>query len=298
MLKSKLKRTLFRSLLAATLGFAFAGSAVAASKPLTLEVYNPGANGMFPVSSELISGERDAILIDAQFDRANAGQLLKKIQDSGKQLTTIYISHGDPDYYFGLEVLKAAYPDVKIVASAPVIAHIKATMQAKLAFWGPKLGVNAPQQLIVPEALQGNTLTLEGRKLEVIGLDGPGANRSFVWIPSLKAVVGGVVVDGNQHVWTADTQTPAARQQWLKTLDRIEALQPVTVVPGHFSAGAPQTIESVRFTRNYLKTYEAETTKAKDSAELIAAMKKHYPGLTGESSLELGAKVSKGEMKW
>ncbi|WP_211444148.1 MBL fold metallo-hydrolase [Collimonas humicola] len=292
------KRTVFRSLLAAGASLMIAASATSAPQPLKLEVYNPGANGIFPVSSELITGNTDAIVVDAQFDRASAEQLLKKVQDSGKKLTTIYISHGDPDYYFGLEVLKAAYPDARIVAPAPVVAHIKATMEGKLAFWGPKLGTNAPKQLIVPEALEGNTLTLEGRKLEVIGLDGASPDRSFVWIPSLKAVVGGVLVVGNEHVWTADTQTLASRQQWIKMLDKISALHPKVVVPGHFSAGAPQNIESVRFTKDYLKTYEAETVKAKDSAALIEAMKKHYPNLDGVSSLELGAKVSKGEMKW
>lgn len=293
-----LKRKFFHSLLAAAAGLMIAGSAAAAPQPLQLEVYNPGADGMFPVSSELVAGSTEAIVIDAQFDRANAGQLLKKIQDSGKKLTTIYISHGDPDYYFGLEVLKQAYPDAKVLAPAPVIAHIKATMQDKLAFWGPKLGANAPRQLIVPEPLEGNTLTLEGRKLEVIGLDGASPDRTFVWIPSLKAVVGGVLVVGNEHVWTADTQTLASRRQWIKMLDKIAALHPKVVVPGHFSAGAPQNIASVRFTKNYLKAYDAETVKAKDSAALIESMKKRYPNLDGVSSLELGAKVSKGEMKW
>ncbi|MGB7196305.1 MAG: MBL fold metallo-hydrolase [Collimonas pratensis] len=292
------KPTVFRSLLAAAAGLMIAATASAAPQPLKLEVYNPGTSGIFPVSSELITGKTDAIVIDAQFDRASAEQLLKKVQDSGKKLTTIYISHGDPDYYFGLEVLKAAYPDARIVAPAPVVAHIKATMDGKLAFWGPKLGANAPKQLIVPEPLEGNTLTLEGRKLEVIGLDGASPDRTFVWIPSLKAVVGGVLVVGNEHVWTADTQTLASRQQWIKMLDKISALHPQVVVPGHFSAGAPQNIASVRFTKDYLKTYEAETAKTKDSAALIEAMKKHYPNLDGVSSLELGAKVSKGEMKW
>lgn len=291
------KRTLFGWFLTMVFGLALA-SCADAPQPLKLEVYNPGANGMFQVSSELISGSNDAILIDAQFERANAAQLVKKIQDSGKKLTTIYISHGDPDYYFGLQVLKEAYPDVKILAPAPVIAHIKATMDAKLAFWGPELGAEAPRRLIVPEPLQGNTLTLEGHKLEVIGLDGASPNRTFVWIPSLKAVVGGVLVEGNQHVWIADSQTYEARQQWLKMLDKIEALQPTVVVPGHFQAGAPQNLESLRFTRNYLKTYELESARTKDSEALIAAMKKHYPNLDGESSLEVSAKVTKGEMEW
>ena len=85
----------------ATIGLMLAGStvvAIASPQPLKPDVYNPGANGMFQVSSELLTGSSEVILIDAQFDRANAAQLVKKIQDSGKKLTTIYISHGDPDY--------------------------------------------------------------------------------------------------------------------------------------------------------------------------------------------------------
>ncbi|GAA2876085.1 hypothetical protein GCM10010454_34800 [Microbacterium arabinogalactanolyticum] len=54
----------------------------------------------------------------------------------------------------------------------------------------------------------------------------------------------------------------------------------------------------MHFTQKYLTTLEAELPKAKDSAALIEAMKKHYPTLKDESSLELSAKVLKGEMKW
>ena len=65
---------------------------------------------------------------------------------------------------------------------------------------------------MVPEVLAGNSLTLEGRKLEINGLDGAQPDRSFVWIPSLRTVAGGVVVFGNLHVWMADTQTPKSHQ--------------------------------------------------------------------------------------
>ena len=104
-------------------------------------------------------------------------------------------------------------------------------------------------------------------------------------------------MNGNEHVWTANIQALASRQQWINTLDKIEALHPKVVLPWHFSAGAPQNIAALDFTKNYLKTYEVETANAKDSQALIEAMKKHYPDLDGVSSLELGAKVSKGEMK-
>jgi glyoxylase-like metal-dependent hydrolase (beta-lactamase superfamily II) len=283
---------------AATLGLLTARAVIAAPAPLQVDVYNPGEKSVFAVSSEIVSGKTDAILIDAQFQRNDAEALVQKIKDSGKKLTTIYISHSDPDYYFGLDVLKAAFPDAKILATPATVAHIKASMQGKLAYWGPILKDNAPKTLVLPHVLQGNSLSLEGRKLDIIGLRGPTPDRTFVWIPSIRTVAGGVVVMGNIHVWIADTQTPASRKNWLKTLDQIDALKPVTVVPGHFAAGAPQTLESVKFTRDYLKTFETEAAKAKTSAELIAAMKAHYPQLGDASSLELSAKVVKGEMKW
>jgi len=276
----------------ATLAFA----AHAAATDLTLDAYNPGTSAMMPVSSVLVSGEHDVILVNAQFGNGQAQDLVQKIRASGKHLTTIYVSDGDPDYYFGLDVLTTAFPDAKVLASQPVVDHIKATAEQKLAFWGPKLGADKPAKLVIPQVLQGHTLTLEGQALEVVGLDGPQPDRTFVWIPSIKAVVGGVVVFENTHVWMADTQTAQSHADWLTTLKRIEALKPRTVIPGHY-LGTP-TVKSVAFTADYIKAFDIETAKAKDSAALITAMKKRYPNLADEGSLELGAKVAKGEMKW
>jgi glyoxylase-like metal-dependent hydrolase (beta-lactamase superfamily II) len=289
--------TLRRFVLSAVV-LGFAAHAAAAPAPLTLDVYNPGAAAIFPVSSVLVSGAKDAILVDAQFGKAQAQQLVDKIRASGKHLTTIYISHGDPDYYFGLETLTRAFPDAKVLASGPTVEHINQTKDAKLAFWGPQMGADVPASLIVPQVLKGNTLELEGRELDVVGLAGRQPERSFVWIPSLKAVVGGVVVADNLHVWMADTQTPQSHKQWLATLKRIDSLQPKIVVPGHYLGQSDHSLKAVHFTRDYIKAFDEETIKAKDSGELIAAMKKRYPQLGEESSLELSAKVAKGEMKW
>ena len=268
------------------------------AEPLKLEVYNPGPDGIFAVSSVLVTGREDAVLIDAQFSTADAAKLVERIKASGKRLTTIYISHGDPDFYFGLETLKAAFPDAKILATPQTIAHIRETSAGKLAHWGPILGAGAPKQIVVPEPLAGDRLDLEGRELQIIGLDGPTPDRSVVWIPSIRAVVGGIPVIAGEHVWMADTQTLQSHADWLAMLDRIAALKPETVIPGHFEPNAPQGLDAVRFTADYIRAYDEETAKAKDSAALIAAMKTRYPQLGGVSSLELSAKVSKGEMRW
>ncbi|MEB0150791.1 MBL fold metallo-hydrolase, partial [Pseudomonas sp. CCC2.2] len=115
--------------------------------------------------------------------------------------------------------------------------------------------------LIVPQVMQGNTLELEGHELDVVGLTSRQPERTFVWIPSLKAVVGGVVVADNLHVWMADTQTPQSHRQWLGTLKRIASLQPKIVVPGHYLGENDQSMNSVTFTRDYIKAFDEETLK-------------------------------------
>ncbi|MGE4819119.1 MBL fold metallo-hydrolase [Yersinia enterocolitica] len=292
-----LNKTLLQMAFAGLTTFA-AVSIAHAAEQLKMEVYNPGEKSIFPVSSEIISGKTEVALIDAQFQRNDAEALVKKIKQSGKKLTTIYISQADPDFYFGLDVITKAFPQAKVIATPQTIEEIKATKEGKMAYWGPILKENAPTQVIVPQELQGKSFTVDGQEISVEGLDGPSPEKTFVWIPSLKAVVGGVAVSGNIHLWVADTQTPESRQNWLTTLGKIKALKPVTVVPGHYLDNAPQTLESVTFTQNYLTTLNAEIPKSKDSAELITAMKKHYPDLKDESSLELSAKVLKNEMKW
>lgn len=282
----------------AMLALAVAGSAVAQDAPvLKLKVYNADGNS-FHVNSVLVTGKQDAMLIDAQFTRADAHRLAADILASGKTLKTVYVSHGDPDYYFGVEVIKAEFPDVKVYASEPTIAWIKNTVQKKVGFWGPKMGANAPRTPVIPETLPTEGLILEGQKLEVVGLDGDLPGRSFVWIPSIKAVVGGVNVFGGLHAWTADTQTKAQRTAWIKTLDRIEALKPATVIPGHARDTGKVGVEAVQYTRTYLQRFETELEKAPNAAALIETMKRLYPEAGLDIALNIGAKVNKGEMKW
>lgn len=286
-----------KSLLTLTfVGLAGMTAQALAAAPLKMEVYNPGEKSVFPVSSEIISGEHEVVLIDAQFQRDDAEQLVKKIKATGKTLTTVYISHSDPDFYFGLDRIQAAFPQAKIVATLETVKAISASKDGKLAYWGPILKDNAPDKVIVPQPLQGKHFTLEGQTIEI---KGPTADRTYVWIPSLKAVVGGVPVSGNNiHLWVADTQTAQSRAQWQQTLAGIQALKPEVVVPGHYLPGAPLTLESVTYTQTYLTKLEAALPAAKDAAALIAAMKKQYPNLKDGSSLELSAKVLKNEMKW
>jgi len=262
-----------------------------------LEVYNASENS-FGVASVIVSGKTDAVLIDAQFTLEDAEKVAGEIKKSGKKLTVIYVSHGDPDFYFGLEVFKKYFPDVTVYAAPATVEHIKATAQKKLEVWGERLGKGITSNVVLPQVLKSNSIELEGEKLEIIGLE-EFPSKTFVWIPSAKAVVGGINVFGTTfHLWMADAQTTDARKQWINVLDKIEALHPAIVVPAHAKSESAFDLSAVEHTKSYIQAYEELLKTNKTSETLIAALKAKYPALTFDIALQIGAKVNTGEMKW
>ena len=270
-----------------------------ANTNLSWNHFPAGEHGFFraPV---LISGEREAVLIDGGFTLADGIALVEAITRSGKKLTTIYISQSDPDYYFSLAPIKAAFPEARVIAASVTIAAIESSVQKKLATWGPQLKENGPQVLadiVMPSSFDGPTLTLEGNAIEIADADGL-ANRRYIWVPSLKAVLGGVLLFSGVHVWTADTPGAESRAAWVKNLDAMAARSPAVVVPGHMMSDAVVDSSSIAYTRDYLLAFEEELAKANNSGDLIAAMTRRYSDAGMGIALQIGAKVATGEMKW
>lgn len=271
----------------------------AKSKGLSWKHFPAGEHGFFraPV---LISGAREAVLIDGGFTLSDGKALVDAIKASGKTLTTIYISQSDPDYYFSLGPIKTAFPAARFIAASSTVAAIKGSVEKKLATWGPQLKGNGPQNLadvVIPEVFDGPALMLEGHDIEIVDADGL-ANRRYLWVKSLDAMFGGVIVFAGVHVWTADTATVEARAAWVRTLDAMIARKPAVVVPGHLALGAATDASALRYTRDYLLAFEEELAKAADSAALVASMTQRYPNAGMGVALQVGAKVVKGEMKW
>ena len=273
------------------------GSAQAPAAPLNVKVYNADA-ASFHVNAIVVSGKTEAMVIDTGFTRADALRVAANVLDSGKTLKTVFISNADPDFYFGAETLKLVFPHAQVLATPAVRDKIQSKLATKMTVWGPRMGVNAPHQPIVPQAFDGSTLTVDGETIEIRGSSGELAHRPYLWIPSIKAIVGNIAVFNNLHVWTADTQSANERQAWLVQLDEMQALKPALVVPGHMAAGSAMDDSAIAYTRDYLKRFEAELPKAQNSAALIATLQKAYPNAGLGIALNIGAKVSKGEMKW
>src|SRR5262245_38168500 len=178
-------RSLSRTALALALSACAALPAFAADAPLQLEVFTSSANG-YAVTSTLVYGENDLLLIDPQFLKSEALQVVDKIKATGRELTTIYSTHAHPDHFLGVATILEAFPDAKYVALPEVRERIVTAWPARRNFWYPTYGDELPgEEAILPEALAEPKLVLEGHEFpitgEQIGLDGAG--NSFVHIP-------------------------------------------------------------------------------------------------------------------
>jgi glyoxylase-like metal-dependent hydrolase (beta-lactamase superfamily II) len=283
----------------AAMAFAPAGVGHAAGSALNWKHFPAGPNGFFraPV---LLTGRAEALLIDGGFTYADGRALVAAIKATGKPLATIYVSQSDPDYYFSLKPVREAFPAAKVIAASDTIAAIKGNVEKKLAVWGPQLKENGPPALtdiVLPQAFDGQALAIDGETVEIVNAIGL-ANRRYLHVPTLGAVFGGVLVFSGVHVWTADTPTKEARAAWVANLDRIAALKPSIVVPGHLDPKAATDLSAVAHTKAYLLAFDEELSKEADAAALKAAMETRFPGLGMGVALDIGSKVAKGEMKW
>jgi glyoxylase-like metal-dependent hydrolase (beta-lactamase superfamily II) len=253
---------------------AFASPALA--KPLDYQVIRTSATSMH-ANMVLAKGEKDAVLIDVPFSRADAYRVVAEILDSGKTLTAVIITHDHPDHFFGLDVLADAFPDAKLLAAPVVVKDMTRSVPIKFDRWSGQLGTNAPRRPVVPQALDSDIYMLEGHALSIIGpMQGDHVRSTIVWDDETKTLIAGDVVYNGMYVWLGE-HTPDRYQAWIKVLDDLAAKQPLRVIPGHTRPGLVDGPDTIRWTRDYITNFIAHAKMSKTSKEMMAMLQAAYP---------------------
>ena len=253
----------------------------------------------FEVASVIVIGKTDAVLIDAQFVLSNAHRVVAEIQETGKHLKTIYVTHAHPDHYFGLETFAETFPEARVIALPSVARTINNQFSRKIEHWEKTIGVtNTPRKGVNIEPLAENYFELEGHRIEIIPeIMGDLKYNTVVWIPSIKTLYGSDVLFNQAHAFTCEV-TAEERQQWIRDIERLEKMGAEVVIPGHQKPGMPFDSTSFSFTRDYLVATEEELAKTNDEAGFYYAMVKRFPDANLFISNEMNSGVFKGGMDW
>jgi len=254
----------------------------------------------FAVASVIVMGKTDAALIDTQWSLSNGHRVAAEILETGRNLKTIYITHAHPDHYFGLGPIAEAFPEAKVIALPSVASTINKQMFGKIDHWRNIIGpTNVPTKAVTIEPMSENWFELEGHRIEIIPeVMGDMKYNTAVWIPSIKTLYGSDVLFNQSHPFTCEI-TAEERRQWLRDIERLEAINAEVVIPGHQKPGMPFDNSSFTFMKEYLIATEEELARTEDTASFFYAMAMHFPDANLIFlSNEMNAAVFKGGRDW
>ena len=244
--------------------------------------------------------KKDAVLLDAQWTLSNAHRVIAEVLETGRNLTTIYLTHAHPDHYFGAGVIAQAFPNARVVAIPSEADIINKQFFGKVEHWEGIIGTqNVCRVETKVEFLKEDYFELEGQPLEIISkVMGDMRYNTMVWIPSIKTLYASDVLFNQAHPFTCEL-TQEERKQWIADVDKIEKMGAEVIIPGHQKPGMQFDRSSLDFTREYIRATEEELLKTNSVGEFYYAMAERFPdaNLTRLSN-GMNAAVFKGGLDW
>jgi glyoxylase-like metal-dependent hydrolase (beta-lactamase superfamily II) len=240
-----------------------------------------------PTSATLIYGERDAVLVDAFLTVEQASAVVEWVAASGKDLTTIYITHGHGDHFFGIDALLDRFPNAKAVATPNVLKVMRQQMSPEFVanFWNARYPGQIPGHLVLAEELKGNVIDLEGSDLVVVEVGHTDTEHTTcLHVPSVGLVVAGDAAYNDVHLYLAESN-PRTRREWITALDTIETLKPRAVIAGHKKADRDDSPRITEETRQYIRDFGRLAEMTITTRELYDKMLELYPDRANPGAL-------------
>ena len=271
---------------------------VAPSLPTTVTDLPPDLDRRVwsPISATLITGERDAVLVDAVMTSGQAAELADWVAATGKDLTTVYVTHGHGDHWFGLGMILERFPDAKAVAIPSVARNIDSQIGSDFieTFWKRRFPGQIPETLAGVEELEGDRFELEGEELVVVDLGHTDTDdTTALHVPSIGLVVAGDAAYNDVHLYLAESDA-IGRRSWLTALDTIERLSPRAVVAGHRRPERTDDPKILEETRQYIRDFDALAARTATTLQLYTEMTARYPDRFNRGALWGSARAAKG----
>jgi glyoxylase-like metal-dependent hydrolase (beta-lactamase superfamily II) len=231
------------------------------------------------ISSTLISGKRDSVLVDTFITVEQADILVDWVAASSKNLTTIYVTHGHGDHFFGIGALLDRFPNARAVATPDVVKLMRqqASPEVLANFWNPLFPGQIPDRLVIAEELKRDVIDLEGHDLLVVEVGHTDTDHTTcLHVPSVGLVVAGDVAYNDVHLYLADSNAQT-RREWIAALDEMESLNPRAVIAGHKRPGNDDSPRIIEETRQYIRDFDRVAGTTTTARELYDKILELYP---------------------
>jgi glyoxylase-like metal-dependent hydrolase (beta-lactamase superfamily II) len=248
-----------------------------------------------PIASTLIYGEKDAVLVDAFLTVKQTDALIEWIAASGKKLTTVYITHGHGDHWFGIGSILSRFPRATAVAATEVVEVMRRQQSSQgRKGWDYRFPGQVPDRLVVAEELEGNTIPLEQEELVAVDVGHSDSDHTTcLHAPSVGLVVAGDVAYNDTHQYLVESPPPK-RREWIAALDKIASLHPSAVVAGHKRPGSKDAPRIIEETQQYIRDFDRLDRLTSTAEELYDRMLHLYPDRVNPGMLWISARGAKG----
>jgi glyoxylase-like metal-dependent hydrolase (beta-lactamase superfamily II) len=233
-----------------------------------------------PITSTLIMGRRDAVLIDPALTATQAAEVGDWIAASGRRLRQIYITHGHGDHWFGAIPLLQRFPGVTVQTTAGT-AKIMAAQndpEFRAEFWDRVFPGQLPAGELDVSIVDEQGFELEGVALVPVEVGHTDTDATtMLHVPDMGLLVAGDVVYNGVHLYLTESDGIAGIDEWLAALDTAEALRPATVIAGHKDPRAFDNPSQIQATRRYLTDARRLLESSESADEFYQEMLRLHP---------------------